>query len=230
MFMEEIIVYQAPASRKKKPQWLKWASRFLLVAGLVVSLLLLSPFIFLEAGWRLGWLGNREASIPTGPEGESGFARVIRESDIKILQPTNTEFSVVIPEIGVNAAVAANISISNEAEYRSALKKGVAHAAGSYFPGENGTIFIFGHSTDYIWNVARFNAVLYLMKELEIDDQVNVFYQGQRHVYQVVERRVIEPNDEDFLQAKAGEEKLILATCWPPATTLKRLVVSAQKV
>jgi len=39
------------------------------------------------------------------------------------------------------------------------LQKGIAHAQGSVFPGMQGNIYLFAHSTDNWWNVGRYNAV-----------------------------------------------------------------------
>ena len=55
--------------------------------------------------------------------------------------PQDTDFSIVIPKIGANSNIISNVNSANEAEYLSALTKGVAHTLGTTFPGEGGHIF-----------------------------------------------------------------------------------------
>ncbi len=149
---------------------------------------------------------------------------------IEALVPEDPEFSVVIPKIGANARVLPNIDASNEKVYLDALKKGVAHAWGTAFPGEGGHVFLFAHSTDYFWNVSNYNAVFYLLDKLEKNDEINVFFKGVRYKYKVIEKTVVDPSQVEYLTRKTNREFVTLQTCWPPGTTLKRLLVFAVRV
>jgi sortase A len=111
-----------------------------------------------------------------------------------------------------------------------ALQKGVAHAKGTAFPGEGGHIFMFAHSTDYVWNVGTYNAVFYLLYKLEVGDEVNLFYKGTRYVYKVTGKQIVDPSQVEYLTRKTPNELLTLQTCWPPGTTLKRMLVFAEPV
>lgn len=147
----------------------------------------------------------------------------------QILLPKSTDFGIIIPKIGANAAVFANTDPSNEREYLSILSRGVAHARGSAFPGLPGNIYLFAHSADNFWNVGRYNAIFYLLKELGAGDDVVVFFQGVRHDYSVTEQKIVDPEDTSHISANLGNgETLILQTCWPPGTTWKRLLVFAK--
>ncbi|MCL5432816.1 MAG: sortase, partial [Patescibacteria group bacterium] len=119
---------------------------------------------------------------------------------------------------------------SNEKEFLEILQKGVAHAKGTVFPGDLGNIYLFAHSTDNFWDVGRYNAVFYLLKDLAKGDDVVVFFQDRRHNYVVSETIIADPQDVSYLVngQETGEEKLILQTCWPPGTTWKRLIVIAR--
>lgn len=143
-----------------------------------------------------------------------------------------TDFSIVIPKISAATKVVPNVDPANEEEYRNALKSGVAHAKGSSFPGGNGTIYLFAHSTNTLANVAVYNAVFYELKVLEPGDKVIIFFAGQKYTYQVLEQKVIEANDVSWLtdQSEENSQKLVLQTCWPPGTSLKRLIVVAKPV
>ena len=147
----------------------------------------------------------------------------------KDLTPPNTDFSIVIPKIGAVAPVIADVNPFSSKEYLPALYKGVAHAKGTSYPGEFGNTYIFAHSTDTFYNVGRYNAVFYLIGKLEQGDEIDVYYKGEKIVYEVTEKKVVGADAVKYL-GKLGEwNTLTLQTCYPPGTTLKRLVVIANQ-
>lgn len=158
------------------------------------------------------------------------LAKAFNIKPIEVLTPIDPNFSIVIPKIGANAKVLANIDASNEKIYLDSLNRGVAHTLGTAFPGEGGHIFLFAHSTDYFWNVSTYNAIFYLLYKLEKNDEVNIFYKGQRYVYRVIGQEIVDPSQVQYLTRKTNREFLTLQTCWPPGTTLKRLLIFAVRV
>lgn len=148
----------------------------------------------------------------------------------EIITPVDTEFGIVIPKISANSTIIANVDSSNYDQYIEALQHGVAHAQGTALPGDNGHIYLFAHSTDNILSVGTYNAVFYLLYKLEPNDEVLLFYQGQKHRYKVTGKRVVNPNEVHYLTRSSAEEFLTLQTCWPPGTTLQRLLIFAQPV
>ena len=138
------------------------------------------------------------------------------------------EFSLLIPKLEVVAKVFPQIDPGRPEVYLSVLKEGVAHAAGSAFPGEGKLIFLFAHSTNAPWNVVRYNAVFFLLNKLEVGEEVQVVYQRRLYRYRVKEKKIVTARDTSFFTKKYGQETLILQTCWPPGTLWKRLLVFAQ--
>lgn len=165
-----------------------------------------------------------------GSEPKGLLAQALNVKPAEILIPEDSNFSIVIPKIGANARVIVDVDASNEEIYLEALQGGVAHASGTAYPGEGGHIFLFAHSTDYIWNVGNYNAIFYLLNKLDRGDIVNLFYQGQRYVYQVTGKKIIDASEVEYLTKKTDKEFLTLQTCWPPGTTLKRLLVFSKRV
>jgi LPXTG-site transpeptidase (sortase) family protein len=139
-------------------------------------------------------------------------------------------FSVVIPKIDAKANIVANVDTSNKKEYLDALQKGVAHAKGTNFPGQNGRIFLFSHSTDSPLNFARYNAIFYLLKKLDMGDKIIVFFSDRKYVYEVKDIKIVSPKDTLWIQPRSGEEELVLMTCDPPGTNWNRLLVFAKPV
>jgi LPXTG-site transpeptidase (sortase) family protein len=149
-----------------------------------------------------------------------------------IVQPEiNRDFGIWIEKINISSIVYANVDASNPQEYKAILMKGVAHAKGSAFPGEgSGNIYLFAHSTDTTFNIARYNAVFFLLRKLVVGDQVVIYYQGKRYVYQIFDKMILEANDNRFFTRGNGPEQLVLQTCWPPGTTWKRLILLGKPI
>ena len=135
-------------------------------------------------------------------------------------------FSVVVPKIQASSRVIANVDTSVEDQYLDALRKGVAHARGTYFPGQGENIYLFSHSTDSPF-VSQYNAVFYLLRKLEKGDEIIVFFADKKFEYVVEETIVASAEDTSYLQENTDSERLVLQTCDPPGTTWKRLLVIA---
>jgi len=168
---------------------------------------------------------NKKIEETSRPKGL--FTKAINFKQTEILIPVDPNFSIVIPKIAANAKILANVDPADEKIYLPVLQEGVAHAQGTAFPGEGGHIFLFAHSTDYFWNVGAYNAIFYLLGKLEKGDEVNIFYKGQRFVYKVIDKKIVDPKQVEYLTRKSNKEFLTLQTCWPPGTTFKRLLVFA---
>lgn len=168
-----------------------------------------------------------------------GFGDLIKEaqsqSSQRVKEETsqldiNSYFSVYVPKIKARSDIVANVDAANEKEYLQALKDGVAHAAGTNFPGQGKVIFLFAHSTDSPINIARYNAVFYLLRKLEKGDRITVYFLDKKFEYRVIAKTVAEANDTSWMQERGYGELLVLQTCDPPGTTWKRLLVVAKPI
>jgi sortase A len=167
----------------------------------------------------------------------SGFGRILEFAEAEETKRVkeeaksfgvNSYFSIVIPKINAASSIAANVDASNEKEYLEALKEGVAHAKGTYFPGQGKQIFLFAHSTDSPINVAKYNAVFYLLRKLEVGDELVVFFADKKYEYEVEKKITISAKDTSWFTDSGEGERLILQTCDPPGTTWKRFLVIAK--
>lgn len=161
-------------------------------------------------------------------EGPS-FLDVLAGEKEQVLMPIDTDFGILIPKIGANAKVYPNIDPTNKEGFLPILQEGIAHAKGTVFPGMQGNIYLFAHSTDNWWNAGRYNAVFYLLKDLIPGDEVIVFFEQVRYDYVVTEKLVTDDTYVDLLSGEQkGQQRLVLQTCWPPGTSWKRLFVIAK--
>lgn len=192
------------------------------------------PALYYEAQYRIMQIRGVHFSVakeaPTPKSKMSvGFADILSGPKEQILTPIDTLFSILIPKIGANAKIFPNIDPSSEDAFIPILKKGVAHSEGTFFPGQKGNIYLFAHSTDNFWDVGRYNAIFYLLKDLGKGDEVVIFYQKVRHNYVVKDSKIISPLEVSYItKPNSGKELLVLQTCWPPGTTWQRLLVFAE--
>ena len=206
-----------------------------------LSLTSVALAVVLVAGWpiaraEIGWQIRRmrKTRFVVEPEDivekeQKSFDEVSREADIEILSPVDRSFGLVIPKIGLNNKVFAEIDMGDEDNYKKVLSKGAAHALGSSFPGQKETVYIFGHSADFSLTSRDINPIFSLLGKLEIGDEVDIFYNDWRYTYIVSEVEVVSADETDYLDG-SGEEKLVLQTCWPLGTRWKRLVVTAKPI
>ena len=134
---------------------------------------------------------------------------------------------IIIPRINAQAPLIDNVDPWNETEYRKALKNGVALASGFSKPGQEGAVYIFAHSSDSPWNITSYNTVFFRLGELKSGDEVLVKYNGEDYKYLVSHSIEVWPHEVEAITQGSGNQ-LILQTCTPVGTSLKRLLVFAQ--
>lgn len=235
--------------------FVRFIGYFLFFAGLISFTFMLGPLVQAEAGYRisrilgvkktvpvvasLGQAGETEATQSGGPARSAGgpappaggpvdFSNISSSGNNII--PVSTEYGIVIEKINANARIIPDVNPGDEKQYVKALAQGVAGALGSTPPGIPGNLYLFSHSTDAPWNIIRYNAIFYLLKELEPGDKVIIFYKKRRYDYVVFDKTIAKPDDVSFLTNRYDSPVLTLQTCDPPGTLLNRLIIRAKLV
>jgi len=199
---------------------MKVFSYILVLIGIAIIFFIFGPVIKQEMDYTF----NQMAGVKYTVDKTGGW------NAQRVIYPPNIDFSIVIPKINAAAPIIDNVDPSNSTLYLRALKDGVAHADGSAYPGEIGNIYLFAHSTDAFYNVGKYNAVFFLIGHLMPGDEIDIYYRGNLIKYTVFDKQIVEPTDTQYLGTLIdGEQTLTLQTCYPPGTTLKRLVVLAKK-
>jgi LPXTG-site transpeptidase (sortase) family protein len=191
------------------------------ITGIAVALLLVQyfPLIKAEITYIFRKSENKTAAVTLG--------EATNTSDQKTIRAADNDFSLVIPKIGVNIKVIPDVDPNNDQEYQQALSKGVAHAKGTSTPQDHKNTVLFAHSTDNFYNATRYNAIFYLLNKLEIGEKAYVVYDSRVYEYSVVKKQIVEKDAISYMEQQE-KGRLTLITCWPPGTTLKRLVVVAE--
>lgn len=135
---------------------------------------------------------------------------------------------ISVPKIHAQAPITFNVNAFNENEYQEVLKRGVAHAKNTSLPGEKGTIFIFAHSSGNPIEISTYNTIFLKLGELETGDEIQIKKDNKIYTYKVTEKKVVWPNEVEYLEEK--KDQLILQTCWPIGTSLKRLLILAAPI
>ncbi|HUV46932.1 MAG TPA: sortase [Candidatus Bathyarchaeia archaeon] len=135
-------------------------------------------------------------------------------------------FYLTIEKIGlISAPIVAQVDVNDKNQYQKALSQGLVHAQSTSLPDEGRMVYIFGHSTNYAWFVKEINALFYQIEKLETGDRVKIEFNGQSFVYYVYDKKIVDYNDTNPIEQVANEDVLVLQSCWPPGTTLKRVLI-----
>lgn len=137
-------------------------------------------------------------------------------------------FAIWIPKIKAAGKVIENVNPWDQIEYTRALKKGIAHAKGTALPNQKGSTFLFAHSTGLPWEITHYNTIFLRLGELRNGDEIKVYYKGKEYQYLVSNKKEVWPNELNYLLDQKNDQ-LVLQTCTPIGTSLKRLLVFAKR-
>ncbi len=144
-------------------------------------------------------------------------------------------------EVQVNTAVAGRLEIpslkinvpiiwtSEPKNFDKDLQAGVVHYPGTALPGQIGTTYISGHSSNYIWAKGNYNKIFSKLGDLADNTsfKITVVQKNGRDAvfhYVVTGRKEYSATDQEQFK-NSGKSTVALSTCWPVGTTAKRLVV-----
>lgn len=142
--------------------------------------------------------------------------------------PENPDMSssLVIPKIQAYSPVIKNVDPFDETEYNQALRHGVAMAKGSVGFENEGLTYLFAHSSGNPWELTRFNTIFLRLGELQNGDEILVYSNGKKFVYEVTDKKEVDPSEVSYL-FDSSYDGLILQTCTPIGTDLRRLLIFA---
>ncbi|MBP9686959.1 MAG: sortase [Candidatus Doudnabacteria bacterium] len=140
--------------------------------------------------------------------------------------PANTIF---IPSLGIQSPIVPP-EAETEPAFQEALKNGVVRYPGTAAAGEQGNMYIFGHSSDYVWSKGKYKTVFALLPNITKGAVIFITNEnGRMFVYVVKETFVVRPDERWVLTAYGeGERLLTLQTSYPLGTALKRFIVRAE--
>ncbi len=134
-----------------------------------------------------------------------------------------------IPSLDIEVPI---IWTKESKDFDADLKRGVVHYPGTALPGQIGTSYISGHSSNYFWADGDYNKIFSKLGDLadNASFKITVVQKNGRDAvfhYVVTHRKVFTPTDQEQFK-NTGKSVIALSTCWPLNTTSKRLVVFAE--
>ncbi|MBU1102223.1 sortase [Patescibacteria group bacterium] len=135
--------------------------------------------------------------------------------------------SIAISKINIKAPLVFSTGTSQK-ELNDALNQGVIIYPGSALPGQDGEVFLSGHSSIFPWVKTQYGQVFTLLDKLEPGDIISLVYDHFQYDYRVIGKKILLPKEVNISNTK--EPILTLMTCWPIGTALKRLVVRAELI
>jgi LPXTG-site transpeptidase (sortase) family protein len=136
---------------------------------------------------------------------------------------------LTIPKLNLQVPI---IWSEDPGQFDNDLTRGVVHYPGTALPGELGTVYISGHSSDYFWKKHPYKQVFAKLNALEPGDDIFVDVYGldgkvYNFKYRVSTESIYAPDDQRQFIDNSGA-KLNLSTCWPIGTQKDRYVVTAE--
>ena len=141
------------------------------------------------------------------------------------------DFYLTIERLGIKRArIIANLDTAEPSIYLRELLQGVGHLRGSSFPGEGGTVFLFGHSSlPFLFNSGDYSTIFSSLNKLKKGKRIVVEFAGRNFFYRVESLKTVSANAR-VSEFDSNSEKLIILTCFPPGLLTERLVVTALPV
>lgn len=218
------------ALNKKNLNLITISLNLILIIGTIMLLIGFGPIIYDNLIYYYRATFNKNYTLNTNNiEPESSFSSLVGNFNKLSLEPVNYSFSLVIQKLGVSVPIVANVSVTNNDSYMRALRDGVAHAITSDFPSSlPGNTYIFAHSGFDLRYLSRYSRSFNLLDKLKIGDTINVIYDGSNYEYKVTETKILPGFDTTPLMQKVDGPILTLQSCYPPGTTLNRIIVTSE--
>lgn len=145
---------------------------------------------------------------------------------------TPKEFYLTIEKIGIKRArVFTDVDVSSSANYQELLRRGLGHVKNTPYPGQWGSSFIIGHSAlPFFYDPKNYETIFSKLDMLVAGDELLVEFGEQQIPYRVVNQKVVADWKRPENILSGGGYKLVLMTCYPPGLTLRRLLITAERV
>lgn len=151
-----------------------------------------------------------------------------------IVDPSETTVSadprIIISKLNIDVPAVYDEKSYDEKKIQTALERGIVHYGTTAMPGEDGNTVFLGHSSNSPWAPGKYKTAFSLLRKLQVNDTFVLHYQKKRYIYQVYQRKVIEPTDFSVISQDVDEPIATLITCDPPGANWKRLVIHARQI
>lgn len=147
------------------------------------------------------------------------------KKDVAIADSSEESYLLNIPKLAISNAV---VKVGG-----SEIKNNLVHFNPEVKVGGLGAPVIFGHSTLRQFynpkesNKNRYQSIFSTIMTLQLGDEIHLNTGTITYVYQVTEKKEVQPDDDYILAQNLGERQVKLVTCVPEGTFLRRGVITA---
>lgn len=164
-----------------------------------------------------GEVSNLPVGVPSAPPPLNAQGLVIN---------TGIPARLEVPSLGINVPI---IFSNDPKDFDRDLQVGVVHYPGTALPGQIGTTYISGHSSNFAWAKGSYNRVFSKLGNLADNTSFKITVvqengKDARLHYVVIGRKEFQATDPEQFK-NGGKSTVALSTCWPVGSTAKRLVV-----
>ena len=125
-------------------------------------------------------------------------------------------FYIRIDKIGLFKPIVKNVDPRFKEEYQNSWETGVSHGKFTALPDQIGNTYLFAHAVSDERFIEANNAWFSLIDQLENDDEIIIYYEGKKYIYQVSRIYFIKPSDTSVYTGVSPVAKVTLQTCGPP--------------
>lgn len=138
--------------------------------------------------------------------------------------------SIEISKIGIVAPVVIGENTDPKVLEKN-LNQGTVVYPGSVMPGQIGQTVVLGHSAPLNWPKIKYDWVFSEINDLNLGDQINVYFNNRQYTYKVVEKNIIQVGQDVESNRLNGKNNILtLISCWPPGKNYMRITVQAELI
>lgn len=152
---------------------------------------------------------------------------ILNETTAGVVGP---EPKIIISKLNIDVPAVYDETSFDEGLIQAALERGIVHYGTTAVPGELGNAVFLGHSSNSPWAPGKFKTAFSLLRRLEVSDTFVVHFQSQRYIYEVYDKRIVNPSDFSVIDQNVSEPVVTLITCDPPGANWNRLAIQARQI
>lgn len=188
---------------------------FFIVSYLVINF----PALYLNA--RYWWLTEYRTPKQSAPLNNT------EKISTTVPAPNIQNNLLTISKINLQAPIIWDVKDDQMTEK---LRAGVIHYAGTEKPDSAiGPMVVTGHSSNSWWEKGDYNTIFALLNKLVVGDEIQINYQNKVYNYRVSKKEIVNPDNNQVFD-KTDQLVLVLVTCTPLGTNLRRLLVYANPI
>lgn len=159
--------------------------------------------------------------------GNAEATPIILDSNTADVSP---EPKLIISKLNIDVPVVYDETSYDEARIQAALERGIVHYGNTAAPGQLGNSVLLGHSSNSPWAPGKYKTAFSILRRLEVGDTFVVHYNSKRYIYEVFDKKVIDPSDFSVVNQRVNEPIVTLITCDPPGSNWRRLAIQAKQI